>query len=630
MANLALAFDILARDRASQTFDRVGDSAERAGRQGSKFGDLIKKGVKVAAVAVAGAAAAITVSSVKAAADLQQSIGGVDAVFKKNADQVHQWAKSAAKDVGLSQNSYSELATLIGSQLKNAGVSLDKLGGKTNDVIKIGADLSAMYGGSASEAVEALSSALKGEMDPIEKYGISLNQAAIQAEAMRLGLVKGKGALSQSAKAQAILSLVTKQGADAQGAFGRESDTLAHQQQVLGAQFENIKATIGTALLPVLTKLATWVSDKIVPAITDFIQQMKDGTGAGGKVRDVLEKVGGALQSVAGFLRDNLDVIGPVVAILGSMAAAVGVVMAAVRAYTAVQAALNVVLTANPIGIVVVAIAGLVTGLVIAYKKSETFRNIVDTALRAVADAGKFMWNSVLKPAFEGLKGAFKAVGDAASFMWDKVLRPTFKFIADVWLTVVGVIVDGAAKAFGWVPGVGPKLKKAADEFDKLRRRVDNSLDGIGDEAEKFGSEWARGLARGIARNGDVAVATAQGIANKIAAATRRAMDSHSPSRVAAEIGKTWPQGLAGGMRADQYRVENAATRIVSGVVRASSTAPAPAVRAGSGGASAPVPYPAVLEVRDVDGALVGRMRVEGQRAVAAMERDLVVRSTAS
>lgn len=585
MANLALAFDILARDRASQTFDRVGDSVEDAGRKGSKFGDLIKKGVGIAAVAVAGAAAAITVSGVKAAADLQQSIGGVDAVFKKNAEQVHSWAKSAAKDVGLSQNSYSELATLIGSQLKNAGVSLDKLGGKTNDVIKIGADLSAMYGGSASEAVEALSSALKGEMDPIEKYGISLNQAAIQAEALRLGLVKGKGALSQSAKAQAILSLVTKQGADAQGAFGRESDTLAHQQQVLGAQFENIKATIGTALLPVLTKLATWVSDKIVPAITEFIDQMKDGTGAGGKVRDVLEKVGGALQSVAGFLKDNLDVIGPVVAILGSMAAAVGVVMAAVRAYTAVQAALNVVMSANPIGIVVVAIAGLVTGLVIAYKKSETFRNIVNGAFDAVKAGGKILWDN-LKSAFDGIKGAFKAVGDAASFMWEKVLRPTFKFIADVWLTVVGVIVDGAAKAFGWVPGVGPKLKKAADEFDKLRRRVDNSLDGIGTEAEKFGSDWARGLARGIAKNGDVAVARARGIANKIAAATRRAMDSHSPSRVAEAIGKTWPQGLAGGMLADEYRVDRAASQIVSSVVRASaspvvaSTAPRTAMAA--------------------------------------------------
>lgn len=50
------------------------------------------------------------------------------------------------------------------------------------------------------------------------------------------------------------------------------------------------------------------------------------------------------------------------------------------------QAALNAVLSANPIGLVVAALAALAAGLVTAYHTSETFRNIVNGAFQAVAN----------------------------------------------------------------------------------------------------------------------------------------------------------------------------------------------------------------------------------------------------
>src|SRR5688500_8082350 len=54
MASLALAFDILARDKgASRTFDKVGDSAKRAGKSGTTFGSMFKKGLAVAGGALA-------------------------------------------------------------------------------------------------------------------------------------------------------------------------------------------------------------------------------------------------------------------------------------------------------------------------------------------------------------------------------------------------------------------------------------------------------------------------------------------------------------------------------------------------------------------------------------------------
>jgi hypothetical protein len=67
----------------------------------------------------------------------------------------------------------------------------------------------------------------------------------------------------------------------------------------------------------------------------------------------------------------------------------------ATKSAAAAQWLLNAAMSANPIGLVVIAIAALVAGLIIAYKKSETFRNIVTTAFGAVKNAAVFAFNWV-------------------------------------------------------------------------------------------------------------------------------------------------------------------------------------------------------------------------------------------
>jgi hypothetical protein len=212
------------------------------------------KGLAVAGGALAGTAVVEFLGdAVKAAGDLEQSVGGVDAVFKQSADQIHAFGKTAAESVGLSRNEFNELITVTGAMLKNKG--LEDFAQKSLDLVKIGADLSATYGGSAKDAVEALNAAMRGESDPIERYGISLNETAVQAELMKKGLNKLTGAALEQAKAQARIEIITRQSSDAMGKFASESDTLQGQQQRLNAQWEDAKAQLGQALLPALTKV---------------------------------------------------------------------------------------------------------------------------------------------------------------------------------------------------------------------------------------------------------------------------------------------------------------------------------------------------------------------------------------
>ncbi|AYD86259.1 tape measure protein [Microbacterium phage Efeko] len=211
------------------------------------------KGAAIAGAAAVAALGAVAVKSVKAASELEQNMGALQSVFKGNAKQMEAWATSAAGSVGLAKSEYAGLATVLGSQLRNMGVESAKLGTQTNDLIGLGADLAAQFGGSTADAVGALSSLLRGERDPIERYGVSINEAAVKAKMAEMGLSGLTGEAEKNAKLTATLALLYQQTADAQGAFSRESTTLAGAQQRLAAGTENLYATFGTALLPAFT-----------------------------------------------------------------------------------------------------------------------------------------------------------------------------------------------------------------------------------------------------------------------------------------------------------------------------------------------------------------------------------------
>jgi len=150
----------------------------------------------------------------------------------------------------------------------------------------------------------------------------------------------------------------------------------------------------------------------------------------GSALLPILVDLGGILLDVIGYVKENADWLGPLAAGFGLVTAAVWLV--------------NAALAANPIGIVVIAIAALVAGLVIAYNESETFRDIVDTAFRAIGDAGAWLWNNALMPAFKAILGGFAWVTDGLANMLDALGNiPGFEWAKDA----AGKLRDLADKA---------------------------------------------------------------------------------------------------------------------------------------------------------------------------------------
>lgn len=242
----------------------------RAGKLGAGFGKLA--GLAAGAFAVS-EVVDFGKQAFDAASNLEQMAGAVDAVFGQSAAQIDALAAKAHDAVGLSTADYDQMASVIGSQLKNAGVPMDQLAAKTDGLIKQGADMSAVFGGSAADAVEALSSVMKGEFDPIEKYGVSLNQTSINAELAARHQDKLTGAALKQAQTQAALDLVTRQTTATQGQFAAQGDTAAEKSQKLGAWFDDLKAKIGGGLLPIFTGLVGFFQTKVGPVLDDLFRK---------------------------------------------------------------------------------------------------------------------------------------------------------------------------------------------------------------------------------------------------------------------------------------------------------------------------------------------------------------------
>lgn len=375
----------------------------------SKLGKL-QGGAEKAAAGMSVASAAVVAmgkQAFDAASNLQQSTGAVESIFKAQANAITDLAKQADQAVGLSQNSYQELASILGAQLKNMGISEQELVGTTDDLIKKGADLAATFGGTTAEAVEALSSLMKGETDPIERYGISIKEANIEAKLAALGLKDLEGEAGKAARTQAIFALLNEQSADAVGAFARESDTAAGQLQRANAEWENAKASLGEALLPYVSQAA---------------QKFADLARWAGENPEKFQALAAAILGITGVLYGVITVV---------------------KIWTAAQTLLNLTLTANPIGLVVAAVAALVAGFVLAYKNCEGFRNAVDNAGIAAA--------AVFQNTIEWVKLAGTTIASYTEFATQK--------IKDNWNSSVDFIKNK----------IGEKKQAAIDTYNGIK-----------------------------------------------------------------------------------------------------------------------------------------------------------------
>ena len=514
-------------------FSGVEAEAESAGRASSgKF----KSAFTGALAAAGGLFAGVQLfdfgrDAIFKAGDIEQSIGAVDAVFKGSAERMHEYAATASSTVGISTNAYNELAAKLGASLKNGGTSIDELGEKTNGLIQLGADLSSLYGGTTAEAIDAISAALRGETDPIERYGISLNDAALTAKGLELGIKKVGGSFSTQEKQLITQALLFEQSTDAQGNFSRESDTFAHKMQVASARMEDMKTKIGSALLPTVVNLMDAFGEKLNPVLTEVGGGFRafgaawekfdgDVTSAGfpGFMEVAAFAIRGFYESVKQWVADNIipvfrDVLIPTLQNAGAgiaeffrgLFAVPDGEPGAVSTMRSIGDAVRNTFTfikdtaswwgpfAAGIGIVVTAYNGWqkATMLVAAAhtflekaSSAATKSNIILTVVGLIV-GGLILAYEKVGWFRDFVDGALQAVGSAFTWLYENAIRPVFEWISQA----VGGFIMWWNENF--VPAVNDGVQEAGNVFTWLYENAIRPVwDGISQVVGGFITWW--------------------------------------------------------------------------------------------------------------------------------------------
>lgn len=299
---------------------------QKAGSGFDKFAIGVEKASKTAAIAL-GALAYAGFNAAKAAGEdeqaaavlaktLQNTTGATNAQVKATED----WITAQGQLLGVTDD---ELRPALGKLATATGDIT-----KAQELAALAMDISAARGTGLEATSQALAKAYSGNFAALKKLIPGIDEAALKS--------------GDWATVQAALNDVVG------GAAATAANTSAGRYKILTTQLQEAKEEIGAGLLPVMGKL--------VPFLT----------------------------KMAKFVQDNSAAFVALAAVLGTVAAAIVVTNFAIKAartatllWTAAQWLLNAALTANPIGLVVVGIAALVAGLVLAYKKSETFREMI-------------------------------------------------------------------------------------------------------------------------------------------------------------------------------------------------------------------------------------------------------------
>lgn len=228
-------------------------------------------------------------SAITAASDLTEVQNIVEVAFPNMTSEMEKWAENSINAFGLSEKSAKEYAATLGLMAQSAGIAEKasyKLG---TGLTAVTADLASIYNMDQKTVYEKIrSGVIGGRTAAIAQLGINMNQANLQAYMASKGMAEKYSTLDNATKTAIRYNYVLEQTKKIQGDFIRTQGTWANQTRILSESITQLKASIGTFLVSVLTPLLV--------RLNQLIQLIVVATN---KLKDVLKILGIQIQKAA-------------------------------------------------------------------------------------------------------------------------------------------------------------------------------------------------------------------------------------------------------------------------------------------------------------------------------------------
>ncbi|WP_432643403.1 phage tail tape measure protein [Acidaminococcus sp.] len=361
---------------------------------------------------------------------------------------------------------------LLGDTFKYAGAVAGALGYKLEDVA-VATGMMANAGIKGEQAGTALRSIMTRMVAPtkesgtaMDALGISVTNAdgSVKPLAQTIAELRQKFAgLSDSEKAQyasmiagkegmsGFLALVNGSDADfeklvkaiqnSDGAAKRMAKTMNANARgalvQLQSATESVQISVGNVFLPILARAAT--------ALAGVAARFAGWAAKNPQLVATLAAVAGVVAAVVMGLLGFSVVVSMFSYVSSSIKlfqAAMQSAQIATKLMTVAQAALNFVMSLNPVALVVIGVLALIAALMVLYNKSETVRNFIDWAAKSIAEAFNAAWAAIcegIASAASWIISQWKYIYDTACDAWNAIVSA----VEGVWDTIYGIIDNG-------------------------------------------------------------------------------------------------------------------------------------------------------------------------------------------
>jgi hypothetical protein len=470
-----------AADSATADFKQLDAAIDsvQAEQAGGGFGAIaggigkVAAGLTSAYAAIQGFSAAFRFvgDSVTAASDLGETTSKVGQIFGSTSTAIQEWAKTAATSLGQTAKQAMDAASTFAIFGKSAGLSGNSLVSFSTNLTGLATDLASFENTSVDEAILAIGAALRGESEPIRRFGVMLDDASLKAKAMEMGLYDGKGALDLQVRSLAAYNLILEQTKIQQGDFQRTNEGLAGQTKILTAEVQTLKAELGTGLLPAVNTLVSYLNDTAVPAVYGLKKVFDDSVIS---ARGFAKSLGFSDQSLSDASKTASEATPVFKTALGSVFPLAG-------AFFKTGDALDF----------------------LAKKGKEARGETTDTskAIEGVGNSSKIASEQLTKTSLETAKaaGEFKEAGEKADTAGQSMAE-SFSLGADFKPQIEG-IAEGWSDVGDKIAGTKPLLEGNFSLADSIAGKTDEqaqSIGGVNDEA-KVSSDIMKDIEKSVA-----------------------------------------------------------------------------------------------------------------------------------
>lgn len=506
-----------------------------------KLGGFAKgAGVAIAGGMLAGAAglAALTTKAVMSAAELEQQIGGSEAVFGEYAKTIQEKGAQAFKTAGLSQQEFLQGANKMGSLFQGAGFSVQDSMKMSGDAMQRASDIASIMGISTTDALEAVTGMAKGNFTMMDNLGVAMNDTSLNAYALEKGLGKTTAQMSIQEKVGLANQLFLEKTAKYAGNYAKENETLSGSLNTTKKAFDNLLSGSGDVNDFIDSLLNT--IDIAIPQIVAMLPKIVTGIGA--VLKALVPALAKALpQLVPALITAVQDLLNALITALPTVfqtlvTALPMLIKAFVQLFLALLQALPQI-----IAIVAAAIPQIVDAIVTSLTDPTSLQAIIMGMVQlmmALITAIPIIVNALVAALPVIIKNILAVL-----------TNPTFiRQMIDAGVQLLKAVISGLVSMTGSIIGAAWDIIKAIGNVlspSSLFNIGKNVVQGLWNGIQDMGG-WLKDKIINFVKD-------------KIPGPIRSALGIHSPSKVAAALGMQVPAGLAKGIDANSSMVAKAA-----------------------------------------------------------------------